>query len=153
MNIKTTIDMKLITALNEPVHNLHHSLYPEIFKPFNTEKMHEYFANAVRFEGQHFMICEDGESAIGYVWFQEVFRLESAFRYLDHHVYINQISVNEDHRGKGAGKLLFDAVLKFAEDNDIKRIGLDYWAKNESAKEIYEKLGFSVEKEVAYLNL
>lgn len=153
MNIKTTTDMKLITDLNEPVHKLHNSLYPEIFKPFYTEKMHEYFSNVVRFEGQHFMICEDGESAIGYVWFQEVFRPESAFRYPDHHVYINQISVNEDHRGKGAGKLLFDAVLKFAEDNNIKRIGLDYWAKNESAKGIYEKLGFNVEKEVAYLNL
>ena len=153
MNIKTTSDMKLITALNEPVHKLHHNLYPEIFKPFNTKEMLEYFTNVVRFEGQHFLICEDGESAIGYVWFQEVLRSESAFRYSDHNLYINQISVNEEHRGKGAGNLLFEAVLEFAEDNDIKRIGLDYWAKNESAKEIYEKLGFSVEKEVAYLNL
>lgn len=145
--------MKLITALNEPVHMLHHNLYPEIFKPFNTKEMHEYFSNVVRFEGHHFLICEDGESAIGYVWFQEVFRFESAFRYSDHNVYINQISVNEDHRGKGAGKLLFDAVLEFAKNNDIKKIGLDYWAKNESAKGIYEKLGFNVEKEIAYLNL
>lgn len=145
--------MKLITKLNEPVHKIHHELYPNIFKPFDNDDMYEYFTNVARFEGQHFMVCDEANESIGYVWFQEVFRPESAFRYSDNHIYINQISVNEEHRGKGAGKLLFDAVLEFAKKKDIKRIGLDYWVKNESAKHIYENLGFNIEKEVAYLNL
>lgn len=153
MIIKETKDMQVIAKLNEPVHTLHHKLYPNIFKPYSYSQMYKYFISIVDFKDQHFMICEEDGEAIGYVWFQEVFRVDSAFRYSDNYIYINQISVNKEHRAKGAGKLLFDRVLNFAKDNNINRIGLDYWAKNTGAKAIYDKLGFEVEKEVAFLRL
>lgn len=153
MEIKRTVDPTLITALNEPVHNLHHQLYPKIFKPYDDKAMFEYFNKVIEQDNHHFIICEENELAIGYVWFEERSRPENAFRKSTHYIYINQVSVNQGYRGKGVGKLLFSAVLKLAETKSIKRIGLDYWAKNESAKNIYKNLGFEIEKEIAYLEL
>jgi len=153
MKLIRTTDANLITALNEPVHKLHHQLYPEMFKPFDAKAMYDYFNKVVGQENHHFVICEENELAIGYIWFEEILRPENAFRNSTHYIYIHQVSVNEDQRGKGAGKLLFSAVLKLAEEKSIKRIGLDYWAKNESAKMIYKNLGFEIEKEVVYLEL
>jgi len=153
MEIKRINDANIITILNEPVHNLHHQLYPEIFKPFDTQAMHDYFSKVIDQEHHHFIFCEENKLAIGYIWFEEIVRPENAFRNATHYIYIHQVSVNEGHQGKGAGNLLFSAVLKLAEEKSIKRIGLDYWAKNKSAKMIYKNLGFKIEKEIAYLEL
>ena len=153
MNLIKSKDHKLIASLNEPVQKLHHKLYPELFKPFDESAIEAYFENAVNNENSHFLICCDDEEPLGYIWFDEVRRSENAFRHSRDYVYINQVSVNEVHRGKGAGKLLFDSVIDFAAEKSIQLIGLDYWAKNKLAKEIYGKYGFNIEKEVAFFEI
>ena len=150
MELKRTTDPSIITTLNEPVHRLHHQLYPDMFKPYDAREMYDYFNQVVDKDNHHFIICEEHKNAIGYIWFEEIMRPENAFRNSMHYIYINQVSVNEEQRGKGVGKLLFNAVLELAEKKSIRRIGLDYWAKNESAKIIYKNMGFKIEKEIAY---
>lgn len=153
MELRKTNDPKLIATLNEPVQNLHHELYPDMFKPYEFQAVHDYFNNVVSKENHHFIVCEENEVALGYVWFEEVVREETAFSSSKHYIYIHQISVNEASRGKGVGKLLFTPIMELAKEKHIKRIGLDYWVRNSSAKQIYEKLGFELEKEITYLKL
>ncbi len=153
MKVTITSDPRVIAVLNEPVQNLHHKLYPEIFKPYDLQKVCDYFEDLVNKENHYFVVCEENDVALGYIWFEEVQRAETAFSRSKHYIYIHQISVNEEHRGKGIGKLLFNPVSELAEKQKIKRIGLDYWVKNNSAKLIYEKLGFELEKEITYLTL
>ena len=153
MKLKRTNDPELIALLNEPVQNLHHRLYPDQFKPFDFKAMYDYFNNMINQANHYFVIYEINDIPVGYIWYEEIIRPESAFRNLDHFIYIHQVSVNEEHRGKGVGKQLFNSVLELAVEKSIKRIGLDYWAMNENAKQIYRNIGFELEKEVAYLNV
>lgn len=153
MKLTRTIDIKLIASLNESVQKLHHELYPDTFKPFDFQSACNYFEKVINQENHHFMVCSEGTLPLGYIWFEEKERAETAFTRSTNYIYINQISVNADYRGKGVGKLLFSEVLRLAEERYIKRIGLDYWVRNEDAKLIYEKLGFKLEKEITYLTL
>lgn len=153
MRLVKTRDAKVIAMLNEPVQNLHHKLYPNIFKPYEFKSICEYFSNIITHEKHHFIICKDNELPIGYIWFEEVQLSATAFSIEKHYLYIHQVSVNEEYRGKGAGKLLFDSVITFAKEIKVERIGLDYWMKNETAKAIYEKMGFQLEREVVFLDL
>ncbi len=43
MQIVEIDDPKVIARLNEPVQNLHHSLYPNIFKPYNYKNVLAYY--------------------------------------------------------------------------------------------------------------
>jgi ribosomal protein S18 acetylase RimI-like enzyme len=153
MHLIRTNNPKKIALLNEPVQNLHHSLYPERFKAYEFQGVLSYFEKVINEENHHFIVCVNNEMNLGYIWFEEILHSETAFSNPSHYLYVHQISVNEEYRGMGIGKLLFSSILELAEEKSINRIGLDYWVKNDSAKMIYEKMGFKLEKEITYLNL
>lgn len=153
MKLLESKNPEIIALLNEPVQTLHYELCSKHFKPYDYDSVLSYFTSRMKDENHHFRVCQNSGQNVGYIWFEEVFRSETAFSKASHYLYIHQISVNPDCRGMGIGKFLFSAALEFAERNGIKRIGLDYWVKNDHVKEIYTKMGFEVEKEVSYLSL
>lgn len=153
MKVVQTTDASVIARLNEQVQNLHHHLYPTRFKPFNFDDIKAYFHAIIDSKNHYFFICMEKNEPIGYIWFEEVKRSETAFSNAMHYLYVNHISVNKNFRKKGVGSALFDTALYFAQSNGIKKIGLDYWSKNSIAKEIYEKIGFEVEREISFLTV
>ena len=128
MHLVRTNNPKVIAILNEPVQEMHHNLYPERFKPYDYQNVLSYFKGIIKDKNHHFVVCKMVESNLGYIWFEEVHRSETAFSNSSHFLYVHQVSVNKDYRGMGVGKLLFSSVLKFAEQNSINRVGLDYGA-------------------------
>ncbi len=152
MKIVRTNDAISVARLNEQVQNLHHELYPHIFKSYDFESVHDYFSKITDDENHYFVICEIDDLPVGYIWFEEIIKEENAFSVAKHLIYVHQVSVNKKWRGEGVGKKLFDTALKLAEEKSIKRIGLDYYVENKSAKAIYEKMGFELEREVTFLN-
>lgn len=59
----------------------------------------------------------------------------------------HKIFVHPDARGTGAGKALMQALLSAAEEKSL-RLFLTVAPDNASAKALYEKMGFTVEREV-----
>ncbi len=153
MELKKVSDPKEIAVLNENVQTIHSRMYPEVFKPYDFKAVYDYFSHVINKENHHFLVGEEEGVPIGYIWFEEVRRSETAFSFSRDYVYIHQISVNSDFQGRGVGKCLLTAVKEFARERGIERVGLDYWTGNVRSKEIYEKMGFEVEKEIAYLTL
>jgi len=153
MRIQSIRDAKLIAKLNEPVQNLHYKLYPEKFKKFDYDEVCKYFDKIIDDKKNSFLVCFIENEPVGYIWFENIEKKETAFSNSSNYIYIQQVSVNKNQRGNGVGTYLFNEVLKFAEDNSIKRIGLDYWVKNTIAKHVYKKLGFELEKEITYFNI
>lgn len=153
LEIRKSTDAATIARLNEPVQTLHHTMYPDIFKPFELNAVTEYFEQSMLTPNAHFYICLDDSEPIGYIWFDEVRRLENAFSHAKHMLYVNQVSVNESYRGKGVGRKLFEAALEYAAEHDVKKIALDYWSKNDHAREVYKRYGFEIGREVTYLEL
>lgn len=153
MRIEKTNDAEMIASLNEPVQTLHHQLYPEKFKKFNYIDVYEYFSKIIDDISHSFFVCYLDSKAVGYIWFSDIEKQETAFSKSSRYIYVQQVSVNKNCRGLGIGKKLFNEVIKYAEEKSIKRIGLDYWVKNTLAKKIYRQMGFEIEKEITYLNL
>ena len=60
--------------------------------------------------------------------------------------YIDDLCVDENCRGKHVGKILYDAVCRYAKDRGCYSITLNVWSCNESAMGFYEKLGLKPQK-------
>jgi ribosomal protein S18 acetylase RimI-like enzyme len=56
--------------------------------------------------------------------------------------YINSLSVREEFRGRGIGKLLVQEACKFLKNNGCTSVFLYVRPTNKGAKTFYEKLGF-----------
>ncbi len=61
-------------------------------------------------------------------------------------LYVEAVAVTEFARGKGIGTKLFAPLIKFAKNKGYSCITLQVIDTNPRAKELYEKVGFSVIK-------
>ena len=61
-------------------------------------------------------------------------------------LYIDDICVDENARGKHIGKTLYEYVLSYAKENDYYNITLNVWTCNPGAMKFYESLGFLPQK-------
>ena len=58
--------------------------------------------------------------------------------------YINHVSVHDEFKSQGIGKILFEEIESIAQKQGITKFALDVWEFNKDAQEIFRKLGFSV---------
>lgn len=150
MRVYQTKDPELVAKLNEPVHQLHVERYPELFKPYDFEEVKNFFSGIIDHENFVFLIVEDTEFAVGYLWFEYRDYHETVFTKSYRSIYVHQISVNPSKRSKGLGARLMEEAAVIAKGQNINRIELDYWAKNEKARDFYRKLNFEVSREYVY---
>ena len=61
-------------------------------------------------------------------------------------LYLDDLCVDENCRGQGAGTLLYEAVLELARSLGCRNVTLNVWACNPGAMRFYEKCGFKVQK-------
>ena len=61
-------------------------------------------------------------------------------------VYIDDLCVDENCRGLGIGKVLYEAVLAYAREKQAYNVTLNVWAENKNALHFYEKLGLKPQK-------
>ncbi len=61
-------------------------------------------------------------------------------------LYIDDLCVDENMRGKGVGKQLYESALKLAKDSGCYNLTLNVWALNSSALKFYEKCGLVPQK-------
>lgn len=143
MNITITKNTHLLAKLNQHVHNLHVEAYPEYFKPYNYDLIKSEFDTLINVEKFEFLLMEVNNEAIGYAWIEYRKYRENAFKLSYNSVYIHQISISSDIRGKGYGTALMKEIEQRAIARNIHKVELDYWSKNVLAQSFYEKQGFT----------
>lgn len=57
---------------------------------------------------------------------------------------IEDVVVDKDYQGRGYGKLLINKLLEIAKNENIKRIDLTSKPNRESARKLYESMGFKL---------
>ncbi|MBC8475074.1 MAG: GNAT family N-acetyltransferase, partial [Bacteroidetes bacterium] len=62
-------------------------------------------------------------------------------------LYLEDFLVSENHRGRGIGKLLFDAVVLEAKKRDVKRMDWQIIDWNEPAINFYKKYNATLDGE------
>ncbi len=61
-------------------------------------------------------------------------------------LYIDDLCVDENIRGKGIGKAIYEAICRYAKMRKCYNITLNVWACNESALAFYRRLGLVPQK-------
>ncbi|OAB36989.1 GNAT family N-acetyltransferase [Paenibacillus glacialis] len=153
MQIKQTKDHELISQLNQEVQNIHATMYPEHFKEYDHVTVSDFYKLIMNYSNFQFYTIEENDMALGYVWIEIKEYKENAFRKSYKSIYVHQLNILEAHRNKGLGKKIMNKVNDIAELNNIKKIELDYWSKNDSAKNFYEKNGYIRYREFLYKDL
>lgn len=89
----------------------------------------------------HLIVAESGGELIGCGYA----RIEEGRHYLKHkhHAYIGFMYTIPANRGKGVNKIVLDALLYWARQQNIVEAVLDVYYDNEPAIKAYEKSGFS----------
>ena len=61
-------------------------------------------------------------------------------------LYIDYLCVDENHRGQGIGKKIYEDIVRYAKVRGVHSITLNVWCCNEGAMKFYEKLGLKPQK-------
>ena len=129
--------------MNIEVQNLHVGFEPEIFKLPDREEIKRFFSAALQDKNREIFICCDEQQPVGIISIQIGGHEGHAFCYAQKWIYIDQIGVTKEFRGKGVGKKLIEAAKDYAKNHNINRIILNVWSVNENAKLFFRRQGFA----------
>ena len=145
IRLATTNDIPRLLELLHQVNMVHYERRPDIFKPHTTKYNAEQLQDLLTQPDKAIFVYED-ESVQGYA-FVELEDVHDDILLQDMRtLYIDDICVDEQARGKHVGKQLFDHVRAYAEKLGCGAITLNVWEGNDAAMAFYRKLGMSVRK-------
>ena len=61
-------------------------------------------------------------------------------------LYVDDLCVSENARGRGIGQSLFEFAKRYAKEIGCYDLTLNVWEGNETARAFYEKVGMSVKE-------
>ena len=151
--IKETTDADFLAELNREVQELHHKMYPEIFRPYAKEEITRAIKKMLGGREAKAFVAYDGDEPAGYaVIFISRFS-QNAFQHARSAMQVDNFAVLEKFRRKGVGKKLMDFLLELAKKEKLNRIDLNHWEKNEMAKAFFGKQGFAYYNSRMYLDI
>ena len=139
-------DIPKIGDLLKQVCLVHHNGRPDIFK-VGRKYSDEELKGLLKDKSRPILVSVDGNDDVtGYCFciFQQ---------HTNHSVmtdmktlYIDDLCVDENLRGKHIGKELYEAAVRFAKDNGCYNLTLNVWSCNPSAIRFYETQGLVPQK-------
>ena len=139
----TLTDIDGINKLLYEVHKVHSDKRPDLFKVGSKKYTNEELAKIIVDDNRPIFVYVDNDDILGYAFC--VFIKNNSNSLTDIlTLYIDDLCVDENARGKKVGTSLYNYVLQFAKDAGCYNVTLNVWACNNSALKFYEKCGLSV---------
>ena len=137
----TEKDIPQIMELLKQVNKVHHDGRPDLFK-LTTKYSEDELSVIISNDETPVFVYDDGEGRVlghGFCVLQhaENTRLLSDILTL----YIDDICVDENARGKHVGKAIYDHIIDHARHIGCYNVTLNVWTCNPGAMKFYEKLG------------
>lgn len=142
-------DTERVHELLSQVLTVHANGRPDIFIPgtrkYTDDELAEIFADD---STPVFVLTDEDDITLGYAFciFEEI-KDSNNMRDMKT-LYIDDICVDENHRGKHIATQLYEYVKVFAKDAGCDRITLNVWEVNPVAKAFYESMGMKPLKTV-----
>ncbi len=139
-------DVAGILALLRQVGGVHHRGRPDIFRS-NAQKYgaSQVLAMLDSSDSPIFVAAEE-DRVLGY-GFCQIKKFENDPVMRDYtSLYIDDLCVDENHRGKGIGRQIYNAICRYAKQRHCYSITLNVWSCNASAVKFYEALGLKPQK-------
>ena len=140
-------DIPGLHRLLEQVLMVHHMGRPDLFRAGSAKYTDPELCQLLTDNSRPvFVAVDETNSLLGYAFciFQQ---------HIGHNImtdvktlYIDDLCVDENCRGRHVGKALYDYVLDFARNQGCYNVTLNVWSCNESAMKFYEKMGLHPQK-------
>ena len=138
-------DILRIIELLHQVNMVHHVIRPDLFNPHTTKYNEQELEAMLDDDSKPIFVFDDG-MVLGYA-FCQVSEVKNNQLLEDiKTLYIDDICVDENARGKHVGKALYEYVLDYAKSIDCNNITLNVWEGNEAAQRFYRNMGMQVQK-------
>ena len=138
-------DIQRIIELLHQVNMVHHVIRPDLFKPHTTKYNEQELEAMLDEDSKPIFVFDDG-MVLGYA-FCQVSEVKNNQLLEDiKTLYIDDICVDENARGKHVGKALYEHVLEYAKSIACNNITLNVWEGNEPAQRFYRNMGMQVQK-------
>lgn len=139
-------DIPKIEDLLSQVCLVHHNERPDIFKisrKYSEEELKLLLTDTNR---PILVSVDDNDEVMGYCFC--IFQQHNNNSVLTDvkTLYIDDLCVDENLRGKHIGKELYEAAVKLAKKNDCHNLTLNVWSCNPSAMKFYESQGLIPQK-------
>ncbi|MEL6987041.1 MAG: aminoglycoside 6'-N-acetyltransferase [Bacteroidota bacterium] len=117
------------------------TLYLKLFKDYAEEEARKDFQKSVSSPKHQIFVSESNDGVIGFA--MGSIRSDYVEGCTTSPVgYLEAIFVQENHRKGGIAKLLFQAVERWAKENQCTEMGSDTWTWNKGAQAFHERIGF-----------
>lgn len=115
--IKLIQDMADFLEYNQLIHLIQDQM-EYIGSPKTNEQVMDTFKLAFASENAQIIVLSDNGYPVGFVYFNVSIGMESAGKYL----WLNEMHIHSEYRGKGYGSMLFDELKLWAKEHDVLRI-------------------------------
>ena len=139
-------DIPGILDLLVQVDMVHHNGRPDLFKGSATKYNEWELKQILSDPGTPVFVCVEGDKVLGHAFCIHKQEINDNILTDIKTLYIDDICVDENARGKHIGKMLYEYVLSYAKENDYYNITLNVWTCNPGAMKFYESLGFLPQK-------
>ena len=135
-----------INSLLRQVLEVHHQGRPDIFKSGGKKYTDEELLGIIADDSRPVFVAVEENVVMGYAFC--IFQQHKDNNILTDikTIYIDDLCVDENARGKHIGTQLYDYVTAFAKDSGCYNVTLNVWSCNESAMKFYEKRGLKPQK-------
>lgn len=145
-------DIARIIDLLHQVNMVHHVLRPDLFKPHTTKYNEQELESMLNDDAKPIFVYDDG-GVLGYA-FCQVTEIKDHLLLEDiKTLYIDDICVDENARGKHVGKALYEYVHYYAKFIGCNNITLNVWEGNDPALQFYRNMGMKVQKTTMETNI
>jgi len=110
----------------------------ELTRPWNNP--HRDIDRKLARDGDNLLVLEEDNQLIGSVM----------VGYEGHRGWVNYLAVYPDHQRQGLGRLLMDEAERRLRDLGCAKVNLQVRASNETAREFYRQIGYTVDEAVSF---
>ncbi len=138
-------DIPTIDKLLLEVHKVHSDARPDLFKVGARKYTDEQLKEIITNDKTPVFVADDG-TVVGYAFcIHKQFISDNNMTDIKT-LYIDDLCVDENCRGKHVGTKLYEYVLNYAKENNYYNVTLNVWAANTNALAFYQKIGLQVQK-------
>lgn len=138
-------DIPQIEKLLFQVNNVHAEGRPDLFKKDCKKYISEELEDILQEDSRPIFTAMEGDDLLGYA-FCILQKTEENNMQSIRTLYIDDLCVDEEKRGRHIGKQLYDYVLQYAREIGCYNVTLNVWECNESARRFYDSCGLQVQK-------
>lgn len=138
-------DIPQIMNLLHQVDMVHHRIRPDIFKPYTTKYNEQELEELLQDDSRPVFVYDDGQVE-GHAFCLITETKDDKLLMDGKTLYIDDICVDEQARGKHVGKALYEYVRDYACAIGCTNITLNVWEGNDPALSFYRNMGMKVQK-------